>query len=170
MLKDNDSDNFRTDALDRLKVEVEDTANKCSIEIRLVGGLLKFTPRGVYTRVLLVLEQASFRDVVVINLHRTSKLTSEHKGKIISANWVLGFLEQNSSEAKEAIRKEESRQQEAEKFKADLARARPIRSRSSRLKCKECNGAGKWQVGDPSYGDTHFEYCSSCHGAGYVDA
>lgn len=170
MFRNNDTNYIKTDALERLKTEIEGVSTECFIEVRLIGGLLKFTPRGVYTKLLLVLEQPDFQDAVVINLHRTSKLTSEHKGKAVSTSWVLGFLEHNSSEAKEAVRSEETHQQEAEKAKAELERASRILPRPPRVKCKVCNGQGRWQAGDPSYGDAHFEYCSACHGAGYVDA
>lgn len=170
MLRDDDDDfdYVRTEPLERLKTEIETVANDCFIEVRLIGGLLKFTPIGVYTKLLLVLEKKSpFDNAVVIHSHRNYKLTTEHKGKAVSTSWVLGFLKHNASEAKEVVRSEKRRQQEVEKAKAELEHAAsPI----PRVKCEKCNGEGRWLAGDPSYGDAHFQYCSACHGAGYVDA
>jgi hypothetical protein len=160
---------LREDLLKKLKAEIEDRASECSIEVRLCGGLLKFTPRGVCRRVLLELEQRAFeefQDAVVINSHGTSELTSKYKGKAVSTLWVLSFLEQYSSEAKEAIEQhqsEESQQQEAEREKASAARP-------PRVKCKGCGGESKWLTYGPIYGEPKYSYCSVCHGAGYVDA
>jgi hypothetical protein len=159
---------LRKDLLKKLKAEIEDRASECSIEVRLSGGRLKFTPRGVYRRVLLELELRAFQDAVVIYRHRTSELTYKYKGKAVSTPWVLSFLEQYSSEAKEAIEQhqsEESQQQEAELERASVARPPP-----PRVKCKGCGGESKWLEYGPIYGEPKYSYCSVCHGAGYVDA
>lgn len=162
-----------TDVLERLKAEVEDRAQTCSMEVRLIGGLLKFTPAGVYTRVLLELEQPASANYAVIYRHRTAKLTSKNKGKAVSARWVLGFLEHNSSEAKEAIAQkqaEDAQKQEAMKVEAERRLTRANCSPVPRVRCTSCYGQGRWQMGDPRDGDSRFEYCLVCRGAGYVDA
>ena len=60
MWKDFESYYVREDLLAKLKSEIDDEAKRCSIEVRLLGGLLKFTPLGVYTKVILELEQPNF--------------------------------------------------------------------------------------------------------------
>lgn len=97
----------REDALAELKYEVEDEAKRCSIEVRLLGGLLKFTPLGIYTNVLLELEQPNFNKYPVIYKHRSCQLTLKHKGKAVSTKWVVGFLKYHSSEVHELIEQHE---------------------------------------------------------------
>lgn len=107
MWEDFESYYVMEDALAKLKSEVENEAKQCSIEVRLLGGLLKFTPLGVYTKVLLELEQPNFNNYPVIYKHRNYQLTSEHKGKAVSKKWVTGFLKHHSSLAQDLIRQHE---------------------------------------------------------------
>ena len=107
MWVDYESGYVRDDVLAKLKHEIEDKAKRCSIEVRLLGGLLKFTPLGVYTNVLLELEQPNFNKYPVIYKHRSGQLTSKHKGKAVSTKWVVGFLKYHSSEAHDLIKQHE---------------------------------------------------------------
>lgn len=107
MWEDYESGYVREDALAKLKHEVEDEAKRCSIEVRLLGGLLKFTPLGIYTNVLLELEQTNFNKYPVIYKHRSGPLTLKHKGKAVSTKWVVGFLKYHSSEAHDLIKQHE---------------------------------------------------------------
>ena len=93
MWENNDGYFVREDILKKLKNAVEEKAKECNIEIRLLGGLLKFTPTNVYNEVFLELEQPDFKNVSVIYKHGSSQLTSDHKGKAVSEKWVVGFLQ-----------------------------------------------------------------------------
>jgi hypothetical protein len=105
MWENNDSYFVREDALKKLKNAVEEKAKKYNIEIRLLGGLLKFTPTGVYNNVFLELEQPDLENVSVIYKHKNSQLTSDHKGKAVSEKWVVGFLQYHANEAEQLIQK-----------------------------------------------------------------
>ena len=157
MWEDYESYYVREDALAKLKNEIEGEAKRCSIEVRLLGGLLKFTPLGVYTKVLLELEQPNFKNYPVIYKHRNGQLTSEHKGKAVSTQWVVGFLKHHSSEAQDIIKQHETdvaikNTQETER---DTVKNIPVVSSSSENKseqtygysankgiCPVCNGDG----------------------------
>ncbi len=95
------------DELTKLKDKIESEAKRCSIEVRLLGRLLKFTPLGVFTKVLLELEQSNSNKSLLIYKHRNRQLTSEHKGKAVSIKWIIAFLNYHSSEAKDLIKKHE---------------------------------------------------------------
>ena len=98
--------------LKRLMTEIKVEADKCGFDIRLIGELLKFTPKKVYTHLMLELEevnkevytqldeQPSFQNYIVIYQHRNSELTTKYKGKTVSKKWVLGFLQTHAIEAK----------------------------------------------------------------------
>ena len=159
----------REDALAKLKSEIEDVALEFCFEIRLIGGLLKFTPFGVYSKVFLELEQPDFKNYSVIYTHRTRELTSNYKGEPVSTKWVVGFLEANTTAAKELVAKSEAQSKitdEATKREDMQSKRRPA---VTRVECGSCHGEGRWRIGDPRDGDLHFEYCSACSGAGYVD-
>lgn len=98
-----DSD-IKIDGLKKLMLDIEDEAYICDFEIRLLGGLLKFTPKNVYTKVFLEIEQSSaFQVDFIIYKHRTYELTKKYKGRQISKEWVLKFLENNAVEAGELV-------------------------------------------------------------------
>ncbi len=153
MWEDYESYYVREDALAKLKHEIEDEAKRCSIEVRLLGGLLKFTPLGVYTKVLLELEQPNFKNYPVIYKHRNGQLTSEHKGKAVSTKWVVGFLKHHSSEAQDLITNVAIKN--AQKTERDTVKSTPVVSSLSENKpeqtygysankgiCPVCNGDG----------------------------
>lgn len=157
MWEDYESYYVREDALAKLKHEIEDEAKRCSIEVRLLGGLLKFTPLGVYTKVLLELEQPNFKNYPVIYKHRNGQLTSEHKGKAVSTKWVVGFLKHHSSEAQDLIKQHETDVaiKNAQETERDAVKSIPVVSSSSGNKpeqtygysankgiCPVCNGDG----------------------------
>lgn len=178
----NEKNNFyvRTDVLTDLKNSIEEKAKACSIEVRLLGGLLKFTPIGVYTKILLELEQRGFKNVPIIYRHRTPELTSMYKGKAVTDLWVIGFLEYNSKEANEHIARKQGKGKlkRAVSFQfgksvartpAPLQFGKPVaRAPAPRVRCRACDGEGRWREGDPRDGDVRFVACSACRGAGYV--
>jgi hypothetical protein len=155
-------DHFDVSALIRLQSEIEKLAKACSIEVRLVGGLLKFTPIGVYTKVLLELEQPNFKSFPVIYQHRTPELTSLYKGKAVSRRWVAGFLKHNASEARKFVSEQQMEIAKRQNEEKDTQRkmAETSRTRPKRVRCKACGGEGRWRAGDPRDGDARFEYCS----------
>jgi hypothetical protein len=126
------------DALKKLKSSVTKAAEECNIEIRVLGGLLKFTPIGVYDKVLLELEQPNFGPSTVIYKHKTSALTSEHKGKAVSEKWVIGFLKHNALEAKRLIDEKKQSGSKSEKSNNDNAQM-PRRHPASLQKKEEFN-------------------------------
>ncbi|MDM1696671.1 hypothetical protein HX099_08375 [Thiopseudomonas alkaliphila] len=157
MWEDYESYYVREDALAKLKHEIEDEAGRCSIEVRLLGGLLKFTPLGVYTKVLLELEQPNFKNYPVIYKHRNGQLTSEHKGKAVSTKWVVGFLKHHSSEAQDLIKQHETNVaiKNAQETERDTVKSTHVVSSLSENKpeqtygysankgiCPVCNGDG----------------------------
>ena len=157
MWKDFESYYVREDLLAKLKSEIDDEAKRCSIEVRLLGGLLKFTPLGVYTKVILELEQPNFKNYLVIYNHRNFKLTSEHKGKAVSIKWIVGFLKHHSSEAQNLIKQNEKDVaiKNIKKIEIDPIISRPVISSSKDEKleqtygysankciCPVCNGDG----------------------------
>lgn len=152
-----ESNYVREDVLAKLKREIENEAKKCSIEVRLLGGLLKLTPLGLYTKVLLELMQPDFKNYLVIYKHRNSQLTSEHKGKAVSTKWVLGFLKHHSSEAQDLIKQHETSValKNAQENDRDTVQSIAVVSSSSEKKaeqtygysankgiCPVCNGDG----------------------------
>lgn len=82
---------LREDELKKLKERVEIKAAACNFELRLVGGLLKFTPARAYTPIFLELEQPVLQNLVVIYKHRASSLTSKYQGKAVSKIGLFGF-------------------------------------------------------------------------------
>ena len=160
---------FGTTALSNLKAILEIKAQSCGFEIRLIGGLLKFTPKGVYSKVFLELEQPEFRPYAVIYNHRTHELTQMHKGKRVTKDWISRFLEYNSKEANDEIEKKGSLDPKKSQTPVNSIDRSP-RKLVARTRCPECQGMGSWQAGDPRDGDSRFEYCSVCRGVGHIDA
>jgi len=90
---------------DRKLILMKDRLTKqpCSrfFDIRVVGGLVKITPRGVPGKLLLELEQetimldeAEVYGDVCLYRHRSAELTERYKGRRIHTEWVLQFLAQ----------------------------------------------------------------------------
>ena len=157
------------DELVKIQTEIEEQAKACSIEARLVGGLLKFTPIGNYTKVFLELEQPSFQSRPVIYRHRTPELTSEYKGKAVSSRWVFGFLEHHAAEARKSVSKQQVQiaQRQNDRKGLTIPMVDTNWTAPRRLACKACGGEGRWREGDPRDGDARFEYCQACRGSGY---
>lgn len=167
-----EDDYLRVNELSDLQSKIAQQADACSIEVRLVGGLLKFTPVGIYTKILLELEQPNFKSCPVIYRHRTYELTSLHKGRFVTDRWVAGFLEHNASEARRCVAERQAETSKKQDEEHDTQRDEMAKNLPAleRVRCKECGGEGRWRAGDPRDGDARFEHCRECHGAGYVDA
>lgn len=117
----------RVDSLISLKNAIGKEAEKLGFEIRLLGGLLKFTPTGLYSKVYLELEQSGFTEKISIYKHRNHELTKAHKGKKITKKWVISFLQHNSSEAKRQILEKEANEKDFEKEDDNkIRRAKPL--------------------------------------------
>ncbi|OUR67040.1 hypothetical protein A9Q80_05530 [Cycloclasticus sp. 46_83_sub15_T18] len=155
MWEDYESYYVREDALKILKRSVTKVATECNIETRVLGGLLKFTPIGVYDKVLLELEQPSYGYETVIYKHRDSALTSEHKGKSVSKKWVIGFLKHNSIDAKRLIDEKKHNDSKSENAKKDNTQTPKSHLATAQIKeetnygysegksiCRACNGDG----------------------------
>lgn len=89
-----------------LKQLLADPASKAYL-INVVGGLLKVSPKGVPSKILLELEQESitldderivYGDICLYK-HKDKNLSMEYKGRKISNKWVLSFLSHNCNEA-----------------------------------------------------------------------
>jgi hypothetical protein len=130
------------------------------IETRLVADLLKFNPIGVRTRILL--ELGEYRDGnVYIYRHRDPELTERFRKRHVSEAWVRGFIDHNQALA---------RQVTAEAIEASARAASvTIQRVPLRAECEQCHGEGRWFVGSLRDGDTAFEVCAACHGAGWID-
>lgn len=157
------------DALDKLKLNLESKAESYGFELRIIGGLLKFTPISVHTHVFLELEEEQFSGTTRIYKHRNYELTVKWKGRAVSQEWVEKFIQHNSDEARRIT----SQLQKVDN-KANLSNNRPEQSKKiehgvARAKCSVCDGDGRWLSGDTRDGDMRFEYCSKCSGAGYVN-
>jgi hypothetical protein len=155
MWEDFDSSYLREDSLEKLKSSVATLARECNIELRILGGLLKFTPIGVYRNVLLELEQPNFENTTVIYKHRNSTLTSEYKGKAVSEKWVINFLKHNALEAKHLIEQMKQNENNSKKPKMNIELPKqhifPQRTNKENKKygysekktiCYVCNGDG----------------------------
>jgi len=82
-----------------LSIELKSKAEEYGFNVRYVGGLLKFTPKNVFTKVMLELEHDD-DGFVKIYKHRTQELTNTTRGRKVSKCWIIGFMEANSTEAK----------------------------------------------------------------------
>lgn len=92
-----------------------------------------------------------------------------YKGKAVTDRWIIGFLEYNSKEANEhtVCKQDKGKLKQA----VSLQLRKPVaRASAPRVRCKACDGEGRWREGDPRDGDARFVACSACRGAGYVPA
>jgi hypothetical protein len=51
-----------------------------------------FTPKGAFSDILLELEHSLDDGFIRLRRHRTTELTVKYKGRVVSVDWVKGFL------------------------------------------------------------------------------
>ena len=83
-------------------------------EIKILGGLLKVTPKGVPGKLLLELEQETGE--VCLYRHRDEELTKKFKGRRVSKDWVRKFLSANV-ELSKRLTSEHASSQKAERHR-----------------------------------------------------
>ena len=104
--------------MDKLLEKIKDIAKENYMDAFIVGSkahyeddeyipdgqLLKLCPKNVKTKVLLEIERGN-----ILYRHRNNELTTKHKGRQVNIDWIIGFIKNNKSLAKDLIQEKNNK-------------------------------------------------------------